>query len=178
MSRAFVSGVVIAVVVLVGLWWSRAEPAVAIDLVAELHSATQRRPSPEAFTVQEVTIAGTSTRAIAVAEPSRLAWEQTVPSGGWLRVSLGVREQAWQRAGSGVLFMVGVSHGGRYEELVNIVIDPFAHATDRQWLPVLLDLAPWAGQRVELVFNTRIAETGATGGVHLPVWGAPAMVTR
>ena len=89
-----------------------------------------------------------------------------------------MREEAWTREGSGVLFMVGVSHDGRYEELVNIVIDPFARPSDRQWLPVLLDLAPWAGQRVEIILNTRIAQQSAATPLHLPAWGAPAIVTR
>ncbi len=150
----------------------------AIDLIAELPNATQRRPSPDAFTTQDVTIAGDGRPAIVVAEQSRLTWEQTVPQDGWLQVRLGVREEAWAREGSGVLFMVGVSHEGRYEELVNVVLDPFTRPSDRQWLPVLLDLAPWAGQRIEIILNTRVAPDTPAPSVHLPAWGAPAIVTR
>lgn len=174
----YLAGVLIALGVLAAYLWSQPNPAVAVDLVAELPNATQRRPRPEAFAVQDITIAGEAKRSIVVAEQSRIIWEQTVPTGGWLQVSLGVREQAWQRDGTGVLFLVGVSHDDRYEELVNIVIDPFSRESDRQWLPVLLDLAPWAGQRVELIFNTRVAQTGASAVDHLPVWGVPAVVTR
>jgi hypothetical protein len=42
----------------------------------------------------------------------------------------------------------------------------------------MLDLSPWAGQRVELIFNTRPAHAGASPANHLAVWGAPAIVTR
>lgn len=160
-------------------WWLAAPaPSVAIDLVANLEKATQRRPSPEAFRVVDVALAGDSKKSIYVSEPSRLIWEETVPPNAWFQVSLGVREEAWTREGSGVLFMVGVSQNGRYEELVSLVVNPFANPADRQWLPLLLDLSPWAGQRVELVLNTRVAHPEASAANHLAVWGAPAIVTR
>lgn len=174
----YLVGTLVGLAALAALWVSSGSPAVAIDLVDHLSKATQRRPSPETFHVQDVALAGESKRSIYVAEPSRLIWEETVPEGGWLSVSLGVREEAWTREGSGVLFMVGVSLDGHYQELVSLVVNPYANAADRQWLPLLLDLAPWAGQKVELILNTRVAHAEASPTNHLAVWGAPAIVTR
>ena len=174
----YLVGAAVGVVVLAVWWFSAAGPAVAIDLVAHLPNATQRRPTPESFHAQPVTIAGDTKSAIYVAEPSRVIWEETVPDKGWLQVALGVREEAWAREGSGVLFLVGISHQGRYEELVSLIVNPYSNDADRQWLPVLLDLAPWAGQRVEIIFNTRVAHPEASPANHLAVWGAPAIVTR
>lgn len=160
-------------------WWTaQTDPRVVIDLVEELPRAVQQRPSPDAFRVQDISLAGATHRSIYVAEQSRLVYAVTVPAGGWLRVALGVREEVWQREGNGVLFMAGVSHAGKYEELVSVVVNPYANPSDRQWLPVLLDLAPWAGQEVELVLNTRIAHPEASAANHLALWGAPAIVTR
>lgn len=176
--RWYLLGAAIGVVALAAWWGTVGEPRVVTDLIAELPNATQRRPSPEAFLVQPITLAGVEQPAIYVAQQSRLAWNVQVPTGGWLRVSLGVREEAWSREGSGVLFMVGVSDAGRYEELVSLIVNPYANPSDRQWLPVLLDLSPWAGQTVELVFNTRVAYPDANPANHLAVWGAPAVVTR
>lgn len=176
--RWYFVGAAVATVALVAWWLAAPAPAVAIDLVANLEKATQRRPSPEAFRVIDVALAGESKKSIYVAEPSRLIWEETIPSQAWLQVSLGVREEAWAREGAGVLFMVGISQNGRYEELVSLIVNPFANAGDRQWLPVLLDLSPWAGQRVELVLNTRVAHPEASAANHLALWGAPAIVTR
>lgn len=176
--RWYLAGAVVAAAALIGWWLSSPAPEVAIDLVANLDKATQRRPSPEAFRVVDVALAGDSKHSIYVAEPSRLIWQETIPSQAWLQVSLGVREEAWNREGSGVLFMVGVSQNGQYQELVSLVVNPFANASDRQWLPLLLDLAPWAGQRVELVLNTRVAHVDASPANHLALWGAPAIVTR
>jgi len=171
-------GAVLGVGVIVVWMLTSKGPAIQLDLVTHLPSATQRRPSPESFYVQNVELAGESKRSIYVAEPSRLIWEETVPDRGWLQVSLGVREEAWTREGSGVLFLIGVSHQGRYEELISLIVNPYANAADRQWLPILLDLAPWAGQKVELILNTRIAHQDASPANHLAVWGAPAIVTR
>ena len=176
--RWYFVGAAIGIVVL-AFWWGRAaDPTMATDLVRELPNATQRRPTPETFQVLDVSLAGESKRAIYAAEPSRIIWERVIPGRAWLSVSLGVREEAWTREGNGVLFLVGVSHNGRYEELLSLVVNPYANAADRQWLPVLLDLAPWAGQRVEIILNTRVAHAGASAANHLALWGAPAIVTR
>lgn len=176
--RWYVVGALAGIALAVAWWMSSSGPAVAIDLVARLPQATQRRPSEDAFRVQDVRLEGDVRKSIVASEPSRIIWEEVVPDRGWLQVSLGVREEAWLREGSGVLFLVGVSHQGRYEELLSLVVNPYANAADRRWLPVLLDLAPWAGQKVELIFNTRIAHADATAANHLAAWGAPAIVTR
>ena len=149
-----------------------------LDLVDHLPNATQQRPSPESFLVQDIRLNGETKRSIYVAEPSRLIFTETMPADAWLSVNLGVREAAWEREGGGVLFMVGVSHAGRYQELVSLVVNPRANPADRQWLPVLLDLSPWAGLQVELILNPREPHEGAGIVNHLAVWGAPAIVTR
>lgn len=177
-SRWYLLGAALGVVILLGWWMSSPSPTTVLDLVAHLPNAKQQRPSPDAFQVLDVTLAGETKRSIYVAQPSRLIWEEVVPERGWLQVSLGVREEAWPREGNGVLFMVGVSHEGKYEELVSVVVNPFANDADRRWLSVLLDLAPWAGQRIEIVLNTRLAHADASPANHLAVWGAPALVTR
>jgi hypothetical protein len=166
-------------VLILGTWWfTVARPAIHLDLVDHLPNAAQQRPTPETFRVVDVSIAGETKRSIYVTEQSRLIFEETLPKGAWLRVSLGVREEAWDREGAGVLFMVGVSHDGRYQELVSLIVNPAANPADRQWLPVLLDLSPWAGEQVELILNTRESYPGAGAANHLAVWGAPAIVTR
>lgn len=176
--RWYAVGAIVGLVAIAAWWMSSNRLVVAIDLVTHLPKATQLRPSPETFHTADIRLAGESKRSIYAAEPSRIIWEEVVPDRGWLQVSLGVREEAWTREGSGVLFLVGVSHEGRYEELLSIVVNPYSNAADRQWLPILLDLAPWAGQRVELILNTRVAHAEASPANHLAVWGAPAIVTR
>jgi len=177
-ARWYVLGVAVGVLVLLGWWMSAKDAVVHLDLVDHLPNATQQRPSPESFMVQDILLNGETKRSIYVAQPSRLIFTEVVPDRAWLSLNLGVREAAWEREGGGVLFMVGVSHDGRYQELVSLVVNPAANPADRQWLPVLLDLSPWAGQQVELIFNTREPHDGAGIVNHLAVWGTPAIVTR
>lgn len=174
----YVAGAAVGVLILVAWWLSLPSPVVHLDLVDHLPNATQQRPTPESFMVQDIRLNGETRRSIYVAQPSRLIFTETVPDDGWLSVSLGVHESAWEREGGGVLFMVGASHAGQYQELVSLIVNPGANPADRQWLPVLLDLSPWAGQQVELILNTREPHEGAGITNHLAVWGTPAIVTR
>lgn len=177
-SRWFVLGAVIGVVAL--LMWSRSMGAgtVTSDLVDHFPNAAQARPNPEAFVLGDVTIAGKTLKSIAVSQASRITWKEKIPSNAWLEVSLGIREEAWAKTGDGVLFLVGVSSGGKYDELVSLIVNPFANSADRQWYPLMLDLSPYAGQEVEIIFNTRAGAADATADNDLAVWGKPSIVTR
>lgn len=151
---------------------------VVVDFVEGVSRATEARPSADVFRVTDSTLNGVARRAIYVSTQSRLIFTETIPARGWLDVALGVREEAWTRENSGVLFMVGVSAGGKYEELVSLVVNPFNNPADRQWLPIKLDLSPWVGQTIQLIFNTRVSHPGGTEQPHLALWGEPRLVTR
>jgi hypothetical protein len=140
--------------------------------------AVQARPNPQVFELGDVTIAGRSLKSIAVSQSSRIVWIENVPANAWLQVSLGLREEAWSKTGDGVLFLVGISHADRYDELVSLIVNPFGNAADRQWYPLMLDLSPYAGKKVEVIFNTRAGGPNATADNDLAVWGAPLIVTR
>ena len=176
--RWFIVGGVIGLVALV--WWTRSMGAgvTFADLVDRFPNATQRRPNPEAFVVGDVTIGGRTLKSISTVLATRIVWTEKLPANAWLEVSLGLREEAWTRPGDGVLFLVGVSHGGKYEELVSLIVNPFANPADRQWYPLLLDLSPYAGQDVEIIFNTRTGVEGSNAANDLAVWGSPLIVTR
>ena len=177
-GRWFVLGAVVGVIALV--MWSRSmgSGTVVADLVDHLPNAAQRRPNPEVCSGGDVTIAGRTLKSIAVSQASRIVWKETIPSHGWLEVSLGVREEAWGKTGDGVLFLVGISHAGKYDELVSLIVNPFGNPADRQWYPLMLDLSPYAGQEVEVIFNTRMGAGNATADNDLAVWGKPSIVTR
>lgn len=151
---------------------------IVVAFADDLTRATEIRPSADVFRVVDVSLNGVSRRAVYVSTQSRLIFTETIPDHGWLDVALGVREEAWARENSGVLFMVGVSADGKYEELVSVIVNPFGNPADRQWLPIKLDLSPWVGQSVQLIFNTRISHPGGTETPHLALWGDPAIVTR
>lgn len=176
--RWFILGALAGVLTLGAWWWlSTGGGTVAIDLMDRFPDAV-RRPSADVFAVQDIGIGGTTKRAIAVAQASRIIWTEVVPEDGWLEVSLGLREEAWARPGDGVLFRVGISRAGVYEELVSLVVNPFANPADRQWYPIMLDLAPYAGDTVEIIFNTNAGANSENAANDLAVWGEPRITVR
>ena len=179
MKRSGVLAVVAVLVVAVAAWfWLRSgSEQITVDLV-NTFSAAQKRPSAESFTSGPVTIAGVTKESIQPREPSRITYTQvTVPQNGSLKVSLALLEQGWTMDGDGVMFRIGVSTGGRYDELLNIMRNPFANPNDRNWHDVTVDLSEYAGEKVDLVFNTNSSAPGGDNrNGDFPVWGAPRIV--
>jgi hypothetical protein len=101
----------------------------------------------------------------------------TVPDNGWLRVSLGILEQGWTMPGDGVLFSVGVSDGMAYDEMLSLTLNPFANASDRRWNDISLDLSPYAGETVDVIFNTRSGPQDDRNG-DFAAWGEPRVVAQ
>src|SRR5688572_30117789 len=97
MKRALwvVAGVVAIGAVIVWLAGRERKETLVLDLATELPKTVRNLPRLDAFSVKDVTIGGVTKRAIVVDESSRLAWNLTVPENAWLKVSLGVREDAW-----------------------------------------------------------------------------------
>ena len=112
-NRAIVTAVVVVLVLVLG-WYMlrRSGSAGAINLVTQFDQA-QKRPDPSKFTVEDVTLGSETKRAIAPpgGPGTRIIWKVRVPDDGWLRVNLGLKTEAWQKPGDGVLFMVLVSDG-------------------------------------------------------------------
>jgi hypothetical protein len=180
-----------AVAVVLGVWLfvRSGEGRVAIDLVAEFDNAKEKRPTAADFSVVDATLAGATRRAIRADHSglggSRLTYNLTVPNNAWLSVGIGQLESAWTVPGDGVLFRVLVAVGDRTEELLNYTCNPFASATDRRWHEMELDLSPYAGENIDLKFNTNSSPPSAPGtppkddrNGDAPVWGAPRIIVR
>jgi hypothetical protein len=134
-------------------------------------------PDVEAFSVYDASLAGESKRAVYARAPSRITWKLTVPAAAELRLWLGLRSEAWAIAGDGVVFRVGVSDRHGYRELLTQMVNPYHAPADRRWIPAALDLSPFAGQTVDLIFNTDRgpAQNGTQLG-DLALWGEPHVV--
>jgi hypothetical protein len=174
----------IATVVIVGIagWWFLRSGAenVAVDLIQQLPSAKQQ-PGGEAFAVTDVPINEETKPSIVIRNlaGSRITWPATIPDNAWLHVSIGILEEGWSVAGDGVLFSIGLGDGQVYEELLSLTINPFDNAGDRRWNDIELDLSPYAGETMQVIFNTR----SGTGGRDdrngdFAVWGEPRIVVK
>jgi hypothetical protein len=151
----------------------------AVDLVGQFDAAL-KQPAGAGFAVKEIELNGERKPAIAVPPDSRMTFKVQVPDEGWLRVSVGTKPESWTQEGDGSYFLVGVSDGRTFDELFTQHVNPFANAGDRKWIQVWVDLSAYAGEEVELKFNTRTGPPKREGDARAdaPLWGAPEIVVR
>ena len=172
---------VVVVLLAVVVWFFQREtrPPVAVDLVQQFPSAVKKSniPVEQAFAVTTATIRGETKPCIFEHPTSRLTFRLTPPAYAWLTTSLALRPEAWDKPGDGVVFLIGISDGRRYDLLLTEHIDPFGNPGDRRWIPVSIDLSAYAGREVDLMFNTYASQPGR--GVDTrndwAIWGAPAI---
>ncbi len=175
----------VVVVALAGVWYVKRggqQPAV-IDLVQTFPDALKQQgedAGTDNFAVRNERIAGQTLRAIYAHPTSRITWKVTAPTDGWLKTYLGVDEQAWDKDGDGVLFMIGVRDlgGGPYQELLRQQVDPHGRHGDRRWIPITLDLSPFSGRVIEIYFNTRVSMKGSDARNDFSYWGTPGIYLR
>lgn len=154
---------------------------IAFDLVDQLATAKDRRPNPGVFSVVDATLAGKRERAILSKQPSRIIYNITVPDEAWLKFSLGLLEESWTTQGDGVFFQVLVVSGSENAELLAMVVNPYGNPSERGWQPLVLDLSQFAGENVDLVFNTYASpppNTERDRNGDFALWGAPRIVIR
>lgn len=181
-NRVVLTVVVLAAVLILGWWlFTRGRGEERIDLIATFDAA-QKRPDASVFTLAEVALKGESKRSI-VMEPAlgtRLTYRIRVPDDGWFHVALGLKEDAWQQEGDGVTFMIGISDGRTFEELLRQHVNPYGDSTHRRWIPVYVDISAYGGEEVDLILNTLAAPPRQEGTIQndYAVWGAPEIVVR
>jgi hypothetical protein len=181
-NRSVFIAIAVVAVLLLG-WWlvRRGGEQGAIDLL-DRFANTEKRPNPEVFKVEDVTINGETKRSATIAPVagSRIIFKTRVPDDGWLRVFLALKPEAWTQEGDGVRFMVLVSDGRASDELFTQDINPYANQNDRKWTPVMVDLSPYAGEEVDVIFNTYGSRPRDPHDIRndYAVWGAPEIVVR
>jgi hypothetical protein len=173
---------IVAVVVLVGLggwlYLRSGSENVAVDLIGQFPGA-KKQPNAEAFSVTSAKLNDESKRVIFTKDlaGTRITWHVTVPDRGWLKAGLGLTEDAWKTQGDGVLFSIGVSDGKTYDELLSLTVNPFNNPSDRRWNEISLDLSQYAGETVDVIFNTRSGPKDDRNG-DFAVWGEPRIIVR
>ncbi len=183
MRRWGLIGAVI-VVALLALWvWRRQSDreVVAISLVDLFTSAEKRTTGPVDVMFQPGTqrIRGETKRAIFMHPNSRLTYHQLpIPERAMLRTWLALKEDAWDKSTDGVLFRVGISSDGSYDEVAAHHVDPRSNVNDRRWIPLEIDLSAYEGQTVDIILNTNASMPGRGNDTSwdFSVWGTPEIV--
>lgn len=179
-NRAALAAVVLIVLVAFGWWlFKRGSRGESIDLLVRFAEA-EKKPSSGTFEVIEAELNGEKKRAIFTTPSSRIIFRVRVPDDGWLKVSVGMKPESWDKEGDGVLFHVGVSDGRAFDKLFSQHLNPFVNAGDRRWVPSYVDLSAYAGEDVEIVFNTNTSLPGKGDDPRndTALWGAPEIVIR
>lgn len=173
-NRAVLTAVVLLVVIAAGWWLFHRGSSARVDLLAGFQQA---KKSGGEFTLTDATLAGDTKQAIAAPPNGRITFHVRIPDDGWLRVSLGMKPESWDKDGNGVLFFAGVSDGRSFEKLFEQVLNPHANQSERRWIPVAVDLSAYAGEEMDVVLNTRASPAGVPEDARndLPLWGAPTI---
>jgi hypothetical protein len=173
-NRAVLTALVLIVVVGAGWWLFHRGSSASVNLLDQFAQAKKQGGD---FTVIDATLAGDTKKAIAAPPNGRLTIHVKVPDDGWLRLSLGMKPESWDKEGNGVLFLAGVSDGRSFEKLFEQVLNPFANPSERHWIPVAVDLSAYAGEEMDVILNTRAGKDAGAGDVRndMPLWGAPVI---
>ncbi len=183
-STLIVVAVVILAVALFYFWQRRRGEQVEVDLLVQFPTAEKRSSVDvaQAFSVGQQTINGETRQSIYMHPTSRLTFSRVlIPDDARLQGWIAVKEEAWTaKESDGVLFRFAVSDGRLYDELLNQHVDPAQNANDRRWVPIDVDLSAYAGQQVDLIFNTNssVPGRGDNAAYDFAVWGAPAIAIR
>jgi hypothetical protein len=169
--------VAVGMVAVVALLVRRApSEGAAIDLVERFPSAQKRPTAPGmrgAFEIEDVTIQGATKRSILTLPPSRIIWRVDVPTDALLETFLAMHPDSWTVQSDGATLRVGISDGQRFQDFARKRLDPYHRQEDRGWFPVRVDLAPYAGRPVDVIFNT---EPNSNSLRAAAVWGTPRIV--
>jgi hypothetical protein len=178
-NRAAIAAAVAVVLVIAGWWFTRGGGAEAMALIPLLETA-DKRPASGTFQVVDADLNGETRRAIFTVPESRIIYKIKVPDDAWLKVAVGMKPESWTQEGDGVLFRVGASDGRTYDPLFEQHVNPFANAGDRKWIPVWVDLSAYAGEEIQLIFNTNNSpkDKGDDDRGDLALWGSPEIVIR
>jgi hypothetical protein len=171
---------IIALAAALAAWWIvRRTGAPHLDLVAQLEQA-EKTPDDSGFTVDVRVLNGEALRAIAAPPEGRIAWNVRVPKRGWLRLSIGTSSESWNDGGDGVDFTGGVTTDEGMRTLFSQQVNPKESTAQRRWIPVMIDLSPYADEDVQIVLETHPSppDRPADDRYDKPLWGAPEIVTR
>jgi tetratricopeptide (TPR) repeat protein len=144
------------------------------DFAAHLAEASIELPDPNYVRGDYFSIDGDDRRVIFSHPDAAIRYSVAVDDGVSLVFSVGTAPGSWAQPGDGVGFAVYVETGEGTHEAFRTYVDPKHNPSDRRWHAHEVDLSPFAGQTVAIVFQTG---PGAAGDYQFDWagWGEPRL---
>jgi hypothetical protein len=152
-------------------------PIRIVNLVGDFRAA-EARPSPAAFEVADVSIAGRSEPAIRTIAPSRLVFVLPVPRRSTFTARVAIDGEINGMSPQPLRFRVGVSDDRIYEQLADVLLTP---GVQTGWTDIRTSLSAYAGWQWSLFYRPErqtwrlVLSTDAPTGAGRGVWGAPGI---
>jgi tetratricopeptide (TPR) repeat protein/O-antigen ligase len=93
----------------------------------------------------------------------------------WLSFAIGMSPDSWSQAGDGVEFIIRVHSNSGEETVFTQTIDPKNDPSDQRWHNYSIDLTPYAGQDIEIQFETNAGPAG-DNQFDWAGWGNPRII--
>ncbi|MBN1485068.1 MAG: sulfatase, partial [Chloroflexia bacterium] len=145
------------------------------DFMAHLPQAVIEAPDPAHVKAPEmIRVAGEGRFGLFTHAPAQVTFHDVpVYQGGRIEFGLGLHQDAWERAGDGVRFVLEViDEDGRRQALYERELRPQVRPEDRAWLDQRVDLSSFAGRRLQIIFRT---EAGENNQNDWAVWSQPRL---
>jgi hypothetical protein len=152
------------------------ETTIVADLIAEPGSSTTVIDAPQHDYVNGrwFDIGGDRRPVLWMHPPSAVYYNVEVSPGMHLHASAALNPEVWQSGrGDGVLLVVRTIVDGTEETVYYNEIDPKNRPEDRRWHDFDVDLSPYAGQTITLVFITYPLDTNEWDWAG---WGMPLLL--
>ena len=149
------------------------------EAIRQAHNKAERAPEGETIKARVWTIGDVPRQVLyqhpAVAGASRIAYQVYIERGATLVFDVATAPESWGQSGDGVTFAVYVRSDGGAQQVFSTYIDPKQNEADRRWHPHAIGLSAYAGQTVDIIFETG---TGPAGDFRYDWagWGAPRLV--
>lgn len=131
-------------------------------LVDRLAAARVRADGPDHVSIQPITIHRDTRMALFQHPVSTVEFPSITPgAGARLVFACGIKQVAWNRIRSAVLFeLVAIEGTGHEHRLFSVTLDPAHRAADRRWVEHEVDLSALVGRSVRFVFRTAVPSKG------------------
>ena len=145
------------------------------DFVAELARAEIEAPDPDYVRNDHFDIDGDERRVLFMHPNAAVQYTVQVPKGAVLAFAVATAPESWNKPGDGVTFAVYIESDQGAQQVFSTYIDPKQDESARRWHPFTVDLGNYAGQTVNVVFETGSGPAG-DNRYDWAGWGLPRLL--